>query len=248
MFSVVVEFPGAAPALTDLTAKEFLLRHASGAYTTARTVNRKSVFEFDTHIARLVTSLGRMTPPVHTDVAAVERLMVPMVVAALQTYISADPQGREMKVTMLMHDLGEKGASVHVSDLFEHSSTPCVIDVHGAPRSNPAAKDSQWVRDRQSLEQLKSPDANDMVLQDDLGRLYEGLQSNFFVVLNDRLVTAPEGSVLRGTVQSVVLQVAKENGIPVDLDFPRLVDAPLWSGAFLTGVLGSLFSFIVSVV
>lgn len=38
------------------------------------------------------------------------------------------------------------------------------LQVRGHPRTNAAAKDSEWVRERQQLEELKPPDVNEIVL------------------------------------------------------------------------------------
>ena len=78
-----------------------------------------------------------------------------------------------------------------------------------------------------------------MVLRDEEGRLYEGLSSNFYVVTadpehGDTVVTAPEGAVLRGTIQATVLRLCMQAGLRTAFDFPRLAEAATWRGAFLT--------------
>lgn len=49
-----------------------------------------------------------------------------------------------------------------------------------------------------------APDVNEVVMMDGDGHLYEGLSSNFFVVENDTIVTAPPQYVLSGTIASMV--------------------------------------------
>jgi hypothetical protein len=72
---------------------------------------------------------------------------------------------------------------------------------------NAKAKDSEWVRQRQALEQQQPPDVNEVILMGPDGSLTEGLTSNFFVVsAAGEVVTANEGA-LNGTVREVVLQV-----------------------------------------
>lgn len=72
---------------------------------------------------------------------------------------------------------------------------------------NAKAKDSEWVRQRQALEQQQPRDVNETILMGPDGSLTEGLTSNFFVVsAAGEVVTANEGA-LNGTVREVVLQV-----------------------------------------
>eukprot|EP00878_Enallax_costatus_P039790 GHUV01045702.1.p1 GENE.GHUV01045702.1~~GHUV01045702.1.p1 ORF type:complete len:119 (+),score=23.29 GHUV01045702.1:187-543(+) len=75
------------------------------------------------------------------------------------------------------------------------------------PRVNAKAKDSEWVRQRQTLEAAKPADVNEVILVSHDGALTEGLTSNFFVLSDQgEVVTAQEG-VLDGTVRQVILQV-----------------------------------------
>jgi hypothetical protein len=94
-------------------------------------------------------------------------------------------------------------------------------------------------RDRQGLEAGKPADANEVVLHDATGQLYEGLSSNFFVVVadpehGDCIVTAPEDAVLTGTLQQVALRLAPQVGLRVARAFPRTDEVRMWKGAFLT--------------
>ena len=74
-------------------------------------------------------------------------------------------------------------------------------------RSNAAAKDSGWVSSRQGLWDAREEEVHEVVLCDEDGKLFEGLSSNFFVLVRDEagspvLYTAREG-VLLGTVRCV---------------------------------------------
>jgi branched-subunit amino acid aminotransferase/4-amino-4-deoxychorismate lyase len=79
------------------------------------------------------------------------------------------------------------------------------------------AKDTQWLRDRRSLEQLQG-DANEVVLASADGTLLEGLQSNFYAVVAGRpgLCTALRPEVLPGTVRRLVQRLCARDGILVD--------------------------------
>eukprot|EP00877_Chromochloris_zofingiensis_P005400 jgi/Chrzof1/14861/Cz09g18230.t1 len=103
----------------------------------------------------------------------------------------------------------------------------------GAPRHNAKAKDSEWVLQRQGLEQQKPADVNEVVLSTPEGHIMEGLTSNFFVLQGGSVVTADEG-VLSGTVRELVLEVCLEQGIPVVLQPPCIHDIDHWQGAFIS--------------
>jgi branched-subunit amino acid aminotransferase/4-amino-4-deoxychorismate lyase len=79
-----------------------------------------------------------------------------------------------------------------------------------------------------------------VLLTDNSGNIYEGMASNFFVIVNENgsptLVTAGLEHVLLGTIMKIVLRVCEKRNIPVKWDFPRLQDAinGKWEGCFLS--------------
>lgn len=97
---------------------------------------------------------------------------------------------------------------------------PCCTVGRGLPRVNAKAKDSEWVRQRQALEEAKPSDVNEVILMSPEGALTEGLTSNFFVLSSEgEIITANEGA-LNGTVREVVLQVGRAQLQPVEQDRP----------------------------
>lgn len=105
---------------------------------------------------------------------------------------------------------------------------------------------------------MKPQDVNEIVLQSETGNeLYEGLSSNFFVVQNGIVITAPPEAVneevilldsfvtlpiqvLAGTIQELVIQSCKEKNIPLARKFPLISDLHLWEGCFITSTILSL--------
>lgn len=122
----------------------------------------------------------------------------------------------------------------HVQPLPPRPTPPVTVEVRGAPRSNPLAKDSAWVLQRQELQAAKAADCNEVVLCRADGSLMEGLTSNFFAVLEGGTVATAEQGVLHGTVREVVLQLCEREGIRVQLQPPRLDQLPRWQGCFIT--------------
>ncbi|KAF9916333.1 hypothetical protein BX616_004033 [Lobosporangium transversale] len=146
----------------------------------------------------------------------------------------------ETKVTVLCTwDSGAKEPTLvaHFEPLIALRTSRCQVEVHGAPRHQASAKDSQWVRVREAFEAALNKDSNEALLLDDKTQdVYEGLSSNFFALdrQHHKLLTAPLGSVLQGTIMKVVLDVCKSENIPVDFTFPNLKNVDDWEGAFIT--------------
>ncbi|CAE7655703.1 ilvE [Symbiodinium pilosum] len=109
------------------------------------------------------------------------------------------------------------------------------VSAHPAERSNPTIKDVQWVQDRQHLEEIQQLEGvNEVIMYDCSGQVTEGLQTNFFAAWPDgSLQTACDERVLAGTVRKVVLDVAREHGIAVRFECPRIEDAKLWESCFI---------------
>ncbi|CAG9461704.1 unnamed protein product [Pedinophyceae sp. YPF-701] len=162
--------------------------------------------------------------------------------AAVKSFLSTrEFYGGELKLTVLVTwDLAAGPNSVrvqsHVAPMGSRPAPPVKIEVMGAPRQNALAKDSEWVKQRTSLEAAKAKDTQEVVLAHPDGNgdleLLEGLSSNFFAVMDGKVVTADEG-ILPGTVRAVLLEACKRENIPVELRPPLLSEAPRWEGALI---------------
>jgi len=67
------------------------------------------------------------------------------------------------------------------------------------------------------------------------GEITEAGHSTFFLVLEGRLVTAPLSRVLKGTTRSVILELARAEGVETQERCPRVDELPRASEAFITG-------------
>ena len=111
------------------------------------------------------------------------------------------------------------------------------VEVRESPRENAAAKDSSWVAGRAPLEalmaQAETGPVNEILLSTDEGEVLEGSQTNFYAVGVGKVRTAGEG-ILEGTVRGLVLNMCRNEGIPVVLRLPRLDGARGWKGAIVS--------------
>ncbi|MFW5967566.1 MAG: aminotransferase class IV, partial [Persicimonas sp.] len=81
-------------------------------------------------------------------------------------------------------------------------------------------------------------DVYEALYRDEEGRIWEGTSTNFFVVLDETLVTAPECErILPGLTRAAVLELADELGVEVELRPLTLDDVRRADEAFLTGTL-----------
>src|SRR5690606_28451557 len=67
------------------------------------------------------------------------------------------------------------------------------------------------------------------------GRVLECSRSNFFLVENGKLITAPVGTVLAGVTRNKVIEGAKILGIPVDESAVPVEKLKSCQEAFITG-------------
>ena len=99
-----------------------------------------------------------------------------LIVVVSPREVSAAPESPSSRLTVACY------GAVMERDPF-CSQAPGAGLIAGCVRHLPSAKDSAWVHDRAELEALgRKAGAADVILQDDKGRLVEGLVTNLFVV------------------------------------------------------------------
>ncbi|XP_058769670.1 uncharacterized protein LOC131643467 [Vicia villosa] len=131
------------------------------------------------------------------------------------------------------------------------------LAVGGYGRNFAAAKYSDWVRVRKTLEKLRPPSVTELLLSHNGDQILEGCVTNFFVVCcKDRdsdngkapcdygnrnsfeVQTAPiSDGVLPGVIRQVVLEVCKNEGIPFREVAPSWSKHEIWEEAFITSSL-----------
>ncbi|KAF0698596.1 Aste57867_10790 [Aphanomyces stellatus] len=206
-----------------------------------------------THVMTVGFPLVQPTKTILKDAGDDElaQLVKPRVLATLRAAMddlkqqNAFSDDQEFKLTMIMQPFPTATKMTDVvanqGDIYCHVGVMCAkdaknvrVEVAGQPRNNPLVKDLQWAKDREALYAAMSPNTEEIILMDPNTRwLYEGSQTNFYVVQNNRVVTAEEG-ILKGTMRDLVVESCAALGIPVELRSPRLDEVDEWSGAFLT--------------
>ena len=184
---------------TAQTAKAWLQESPSGAYTTARTHAGK-VFEWSAHVQRTADSIRQMAPAGDAvdlvDPAKLRRRLDGAAGAVVDAYRATHGE-EELKLTFLVSwdDRWRRRRSRRTRPRYRlfHRS-PCASR-RARARANAAAKDSAWVSARAPLEKLQSQahaPMNELLLSD-AGKILEGSQTNFYAIIEGKLVTAGEG-------------------------------------------------------
>ncbi|KAJ3072281.1 hypothetical protein HDU98_003904 [Podochytrium sp. JEL0797] len=189
---------------------------------------------------------------------------------ALQQYYAREGHEQAIKeatITILLLKPTPTNVELRIHIELQLASTPAAaytVGFLGSPRLHPRVKDSQWSRyenlhflpfqvefikprklssDRAPIESAgMKPGIHELLLYDTEGCIYEGLTSNFYVLVKERdgtvaVVTAPRDHVLNGTILDNVESACKKLSIPIRFEFPRVDEVGRWVGAFVTSSL-----------
>ena len=110
-----------------------------------------------------------------------------------------------------------------------------VISYPRRARARPAQGDDRHAVLPRPARRATAAGADDAILVDDEGRIFEGATSNMFLVRGGGLVTPPaEGAILPGVLRAKVEELAGAHGIPVVEAFARVADLRPDDGMLLT--------------
>ncbi|NJL55234.1 hypothetical protein HC928_08655 [bacterium] len=213
-----------ADSLEDAAEKE----PADGVYTVTNTFDGLRVLKFDEHLSRLEDSATRAGIPLRLDRIRLRR--------ALRQMIQDSGFGRvRFRLTVPRSNPHELIISMEpfraLSAEFIARGARCITAPNSA-RSNPRAKTTGWMHDRKALQAAMPPGIYDTILLDADGNLLEGLASNFYTVMDERLYTAEEG-ILHGISRQIVFAVAPDI-LPIVKEPVNINDLARMSEAFIT--------------
>lgn len=103
-----------------------------------------------------------------------------------------------------------------------------------AERTLPTAKTLCTLANFLARRQAQRAGVHEALLVDRAGCITEGSNSNFFVVREGVLLTAPAASVLSGVTRDITLHLAREADIPVAERALPLAERDTWQEAFIT--------------
>ena len=200
-----------------------------GAYTTFRTYQRGSAFHLEQHFQRLEDSSRIAGVPEKIDPSRVRR----GIFQAIQQSTGPDSRIR------LLLDLTRHPGDLYISlepltapSQKEYESGVRVVTLQ-LRRENPGAKLTQFIPRAAAIrETLPAGAAEGIMLAED-GSFMEGLSSNFFAMIDQRIYTSGD-AVLMGITRGLVLDEARKAGIPVEPVPANYADLGRFSEAFIT--------------
>lgn len=243
----------------SISAADFLKQYPRGAYTTTRTVHRPDrieILEWEMHLERLTNSCTVMledqskietlsmenVKSVFCNREKLQSIVEPHIQDLIKEFYSTYPDSNldDLKLTILLSWEKDSAESIWQIEVFIHATNlpkrpdrPVVVDIRRGSRVDLKAKDSIWVQRRDHLLQIKTNQANEVILCEDDGTVREGCSSNFYVIQQGKLITSRE-DVIEGTILKKVLQVCHALEIPMEFKNPNLKDLDSWDEMFIS--------------
>ncbi len=228
--------------------QDMLFAYPHCVYTTSRTVSLTKILELGSHIERMAQSarlmLGdkahefpKLTRPGDLKERVVKALRSTVLLFRSQ-HCSKQVKICDLKLVLLVDwvDTARKGdffCVCHASPLPKLPSGPITVEVRGHPRQDGLVKNSSWIRLAKEDVDHKLPSTNEIILPSPEGELLEGNSSNFFAVMGGAVWTAGKG-VVEGTLRKILLEVCKDEGVPVKLVPPKIEDLPKFEAALIS--------------
>lgn len=201
----------------------------TGAYTTFRTYNHHYVINIEIHLDRLEETASLAKKPILLQRSAIRRCIR----EALE--ISSNPNSR----IRIFIDLSlQPGRIILFIEPLRIPAAECYergveVVTHKIVRDNPQAKLTNFISIAHQVRQSLDLWFEEILLVDKTDNILEGLTSNFFAIVGNRLRTADQG-ILLGITRSIVLKEAKQVGVEIQFKPISIQEIPEIPEAFIT--------------
>lgn len=232
LFAVTASGPQRLPVPAEAKdLHELLNARPVGVYTAFRTYEHHLFLHLDVHLDRLQASMDRLGWPYQLNRAALR--------LALHEVCSRYQQANARVRLDVLEEL-DGAPSRELIALAPFEPVPPRLYRQGvsvaiAPtlhRGDPLVKSADFVQQRRFY-LAQRHDAYEVLLVNDAGRILEGSSSNFFAMRSGQIFTAGEG-ILHGVARQVVLTVAAERQMPVQLVAPSVAELSTFDEAALS--------------
>jgi branched-subunit amino acid aminotransferase/4-amino-4-deoxychorismate lyase len=242
LYQVTAAGPRELPLLpeeADRTVHDLLDDLPLGVYTSFRTFEHDKFLYLDAHLNRLDESMALLGWTFRIDQGRVCRALAescrayPYADARVRVDVLAAPPSRWGLATT-----GDEGRVLLALAPFTPVPTHCyeqgvaVATASTLKREIPLAKKADFVLVRRAFTEADQRYFERLLL-DENGLILEGSSSNFYVVRDGVIWTAGSGA-LAGVARRIVLQVAGELRVPVELQAWSLADLGAAQEAFLS--------------
>lgn len=219
--------------------------YGDGVFETLRTYGG-APFAIEEHLARLDASaraIGIALPvsrrALHDEVLEVLRASgnaessVRIMITRGQGPLGLDPSAATSPLrVLLVEPLHPLPAAV-----YRDGVAVITYRTERAADAAPGAKVTNYLASMLALQRARAAGAHEALLLDAEGRVLEGTTSNFFVVVDGGLLTAPTGHILAGITRAHVISAAEREGLPVRQGAIGRPELDRASEAFLTSSL-----------
>jgi len=202
-----------------------------GVYETLRVNKHKPLFLND-HIKRLIISAEIIKLDHIFSIEIIEQYVL--------DFISKTETDTFNVKILLIGSIKKENASIYIL-----GSNPLFLDrklyrdgveliTVNYERVYPQAKSLNMLQSYMSYKEAQSKNAYDSLLINREGNITEGTRTNFFVIKNKTIYSAPENEILLGVTRKNILDVAIKNGYIVEEKNIKLGRLNDYDGAFLT--------------
>ena len=220
----LVDVGYSAASLNDAAKRE----SQAGVYTVSNTYNATQTLLLGAHLDRLEDSARREHIDLRLNRGRLRRALRQMILESgygdVRFRITV-PAAAPDSLTITLEPFEAPAAEL----MREGARCMATADL---ARRNPAAKSSDWMRQREALLAATPAGIYEVFLVGAQGSILEGSTSNFYAVMARELRTAGRG-MLAGISRQIVLKICA-GIIPLCLEAPRLADLPKFSEAFLS--------------
>lgn len=214
-------------AQATLSATDRALTHGLGLYETLKLVGAVPVF-FEEHLARLQSGL---------DELGIEPPFAKAELAAQICRLSREGGTTDGACRLLVTAGPPDGrASLLIqNERREFPHRPLAVVTYRGVRVRAQLKAMTVMQSYLAQRAAGAAGADDAILVDDEGRIFEGATSNMFIVRGGGLVTPPaEGAILPGVMRAKMEQLAEADGVTVVEAWARVADLRPDDGMLLT--------------
>jgi len=212
------------------TLDQISLHLPAGTYTTFRTYQGDRFLRLNCHLSRLENSNRLLGHPIPVAQEPIRRALAEIL------RLTRFPESR-FRVTVSLTSNGEPG-DVYICvepfiswpERLYQEGVRCVTRF--LPRREPRAKSTDFIAPSRRVRRALQPGIHEVLIVDEIGRILEGISSNFFAVMKGVLYTAEEG-VLEGVTRSLILEIAREM-LPIQLEPVTREQIEVLSEAFIT--------------
>lgn len=219
--------------------------YGDGIFEGIRAYNKR-IFKFDEHIDRLYNSaraIDLTIPTTKDELKAkiielcrkneIENGYIRPIITRGKGDLGLDPRRCEKATVVIVAqpfdplygDAYQKGLTV-VTTCWRRNPPQCV---------NPNIKSLNYLNNVLARIEANQRDADEALFLDNEGYVSEASADNFFIILDDVVITPPSVTNLRGITRATALEIAKEKGWETAIHVFTLFDVYAAKECFITG-------------